>query len=252
MIYAIGRVETVKGGCIIGWIGFFCNVLKSPFQLYTKADRFARSHGAFGCLWGLVTSPFFIIKYILKGLIILFDSITVGICNGCFGTNKLSLVRPGTYFEVHSVADKNIELQMLAMRGMSNARKQELFRGLDMAVAARKVFDEANPKFPDHWHYYVAEASDLKVLVPQLQDSYLKLSDSECAALSQMLGQLGDEILSFSMFCVLIRRATLSRPNKYAKLRARKSRRPSLAEIFLTEDEVEQLTERGLNVLDAT
>ena len=246
MNYAIGRVETVKGGCMVGWIGFFCNIVRSPCQLYAKPDRFARSHGAFGCLWGLFVSPFYVLKYILHGLVILLDRIIVGVSNGCYGTNRLTLFDHKSYYRVNSVADVDVELQLLAARGMSKSRKNELFRGLDMAVAARNVFDAANPTFPkEHWHYDVAKAEDLKMLVPQLQNSYLRLSDSECMALSKMLEQMGCGTLSFSRFCIFIRRAIAGRPNDFAKLRARQSRRPSLAEIFLTEDEVEHLTGQG-------
>jgi hypothetical protein len=142
---------------------------------------------------------------------------------------------------------------------MSKSRKKELFRGLDMAVAARKMFDDADPTFPvGHWHYTVAKAKDLRALVPKdkdavpkSKDSYLKLSDSERAVLIQLLEEKGDESLSFSMFCVLIREATKDRESDYVTLRASRNRRPSLAELFLSEEEVAQLAKAGLNFVRA-
>lgn len=233
----------------MGWLGFIYNVLRSPFQLFFKPDRFARSHGAFGCLWGLIVAPFFIIKYILRAIIILFDRLAVGVSNGCCGTNRLTFIDRKSYYRVNSAADHDVELQIMATRGMSKSRKRELFRGLDMAVAARSAFDKANPTCPkEHWHYHVANAKDLKDQVPQLQDSYLKLSDSESEILLQLLEERGDEALSFSMFCVLIRAATQDRESDYVTMRKNSRRRPSLAELFLTEDELEHLAKRGLDL----
>jgi UDP:flavonoid glycosyltransferase YjiC (YdhE family) len=250
MTYALGRVEDLRLGCKQGLVGFIYNIVRSPFQLFFKPDHFARSHGAFGCLWGLLVSPLFIIKYILLALVILVDRLLVGVSNGCFDKNHLTLINRGSYYQVNSVADKNVELQLLAARGMSKSRKKELFRGLDMAVAARKMFDDADPTFPeDHWHYTVAKAKDLRALVAKNTDSYLKLSDSERAVLLQLLEEKGDESLSFSMFCVLIREATKDRESEYVSLRARRSRRPSLAELFLTEEEVAHLAKAGLDLV---
>lgn len=72
----------------------------------------------------------FIIKYILLGFVILVDRLLVGVSNGCFDKNHLTLINRRSYYQVNSVADKNVELQLLAARGMSKSRKKELFCGL--------------------------------------------------------------------------------------------------------------------------
>lgn len=245
--YAIGRVETFGRGCWAGWAGFFHSVLRSPIQLFAKPDKFARSHGAFGCLWGLIVSPFFILKYIIHGLIILIDRLVIGVSNGCFGTRYLYFCDPGSYYRVHSVAEVDTELHERAAKGLSKRRKKELFHGLDMAVSALRCFEAANPRFPQGlWHYRVAKAQDLKLLVPSLQNSYVNLSDTECSSLVQVLGDMGDETLSFSKFCFLLREVIAQRTPSERPRSPRdemKERPPSLAEIFLTEEEAQRLSE---------
>ena len=247
--YAIGRVETVCWGCWAGWAGFFHSVLRSPFQLFAKPDKFARSHGAFGCLWGLIVSPFFIVKYLVHGLLILIDRLVIGVSNGCFGTSYLYFCDPGSYYRVHSVADVDTELHALASKGVSKRRKKQLFHGLDIAVSALRCFEAADPRFPkDLWHYRVAKVQNLKPLIASLQNSYLKLSKPECASLQQMLEDVGEESLSFSKFCFLIREILACRPGEVESARSiregMKERPASLAEIFLTKEEAERLAEK--------
>jgi len=246
--YAIGRVETFGRGCWAGWAGFFHNVLRSPIQLFAKPDKFARSHGAFGCLWGLIVSPFFILKYILHGVIVLIDRLVIGVSNGCFGTRYLYFCDPGSYYRVHSVAEVDTELHERASKGLSKTRKKELFRGLDMAVSALRCFEAADPRFPKGlWHYRVAKAADLKPLVSSLQNSYIDLSETEVASLAQMLENMGDETLSFSKFCFLIREVIARRAptdSAHSPRDGMKERPASLAEIFLTEEEARHLSEQ--------
>lgn len=227
-------------------IGFFCNLIKSPFQIFFKPDRFARSHGAFGCLWGLIVSPFFIVWFIIYAVIVLIDRVIVGVANGIFGAHILTALDRSSYYTTHSVADMGPELQALAAKGLSKTRKWELFSGLDMAMAARRIWKEANPKFPKgSWHYRVANASDLMPLIPKLKKSAIAFTDSEVRILQQRLEEMRNATLSFSRFCALIREdAIAKRPRSMRPSReSRRDRQVSLAEIFLTEGEVEHLTQ---------
>jgi UDP:flavonoid glycosyltransferase YjiC (YdhE family) len=267
MTYALGRVETLAQGCWSGWAGLFHNILRSPLQIFSKPDKFARSHGAFGCLWGLLVSAFFVIKYCLHGVLILIDRIVIGISNGYFHTHYLYFCDPASYYRVHSVATADVfaEVNALAAKGMTRSRKTELFLGLDMAITARRIWKQARPQYPEeHWHYKVAKAGDLKELVPCLQSTFkdncstivdysnLKLSVDETLLLAQGLEEMGeDTTLSFSMFCVMLRQTIASRPTECPNvppsehdLRTTRiqTRPPSLAEMFLTEDEDEQLS----------
>lgn len=245
MTYAISRIESVGHGCYAGWVGLLVNIILSPFQLFFKPDRFARSHGAFGCLWGLLVSPVFIVRLCLYGVIVLFDRIIVGIANGCCGTHLLTVIDRSSYYHIHSAADLGPELQALAAKGLSKTRKKELFRGLDMALAARNVWKEGDPEYLENsWHYQVVKASDLIPLVSELKNSHMECTDREIATLQRRLEETGNAILSFSRFCALIREDVISkRPrDKRPSRESRRDRQISLAEIFLTEDEVEHLS----------
>jgi hypothetical protein len=244
MRYAIGRVESVGHGCFTGSIGFLQNIIFSPFQIFFKPDRYARSHGAFGCLWGLLISPLFVVYMILRAVVVLVDRIVVGICNGCCGTHMLYFIDRTSYASIHSVVDLGPQLQTLASRGLSRTRKHELFLGLDMAITAREVWKAANPKFPaENWHYRVVKAADLIPLVPRLRNSVFELSDAELETLERRLGEMGNATLSFSRFCALLRQDVIAKRTRSMRpsRESMRGRQPSLAEIFLTEEEVEHL-----------
>ena len=83
-------------------------------------------------------------------------------------------------------------------------------------------------------------------MVPSLRNSELGLSEEESDVLVQLLEDKGDGSLSFSMFCLLIRDVIASRAseNAHKMQEYSKARPPSLAELFLTEEEAEYLTER--------
>ena len=262
MTYALGRVETLAQGCWAGIAGLFHNVLRSPLQIFAKPDKYARSHGAFGCLWGLLVSGFFVIKYCIHGVLVFIDRIVIGVSNGCFHTRYLYFCDPASYYRVHSVASADVfaEVHALAAKGMTRSRKNELFHGLDMAITALRIWKQARPRYPrEHWHFQVVKAGDLRELVPCLQDSNndynrsmyypnFKLSTAEVLLLVQGLQEMGDETtLSFSMFCSMLRQTLARRFTEElntlsSELDSEVQRKPSMAEIFLTTYEVEQLS----------
>jgi UDP:flavonoid glycosyltransferase YjiC (YdhE family) len=250
MNYAIGRVETFAQGCLVGWIGLLVNALRSPCQLFSKPDRYARSHGAFGCLWGLIVAPFFIVMYILFAIVILVDRVVIGTCNGCFHKQYLFFLDSTSYYRVHSKANVLPKVESMAEEGLSRSRKNELFHGLDMAVAARNLFDKAGPKFPpEHWHFQVVKAGVVKQFVPTLADSYLKFSPGETTLLERELDFLGEDTgLSFSRLCSMLHQIIASRSEETERRleqqerMRRNSRAPSMAELFLTEEDMERIT----------
>ena len=246
--YAIDRVETFRGGCWVGLTGLCFNLSRAPIQIFTKPDKYARSHGAFGCLWGLIWSPFFVIKNIFKAFLMLIDRLVVGTCNGCFHKRYLFVLDFRNHYRVHPTADVLPKVQSMAAEGMTKSRKKELFHGLDMAMAIRHVFMKAGPEFPsEHWNYAVVKAWAVKQWIPTLEDSYLKLSSEETTLLVNELEELGeDTTLSFSRLCLMLRQITARREEESLRLRLkleprRASRAPSVAELFLTEEEVEHV-----------
>jgi hypothetical protein len=75
--YALGRVHTCSQGMMAGWFGFLREVFRGLFEIYIKSDKFARSHGAFGCIFGLVLAPFYVLYDLLRGLLVFLDRVLV-------------------------------------------------------------------------------------------------------------------------------------------------------------------------------
>jgi uncharacterized membrane protein len=63
-------------------------------EFFYKADRFARSADAFGCIFGLVISINFVVMGIFKAVVCSFDRIALGISNGLFGTDYNYILDP--------------------------------------------------------------------------------------------------------------------------------------------------------------
>ena len=80
-----------------------------------------------------------------------------------------------------------------------------------------------------------------------LEDSYLKLSSEEMMLLVNELEELeADTMLSFSRLCLMLCQITAHCEEELLRLRLkleprRASRAPSVAELFLTEEEVEHV-----------
>ena len=212
VIYALGRIESLPAGCLSGVFGFLYFMITSVFQIYIKPDQWAHSHGAFGCLFGLVISPIYVALSIVYAAIVLLDRIVIGVGNGCFGTHLLYFCDPFSYYRVNPAGSVESEVVARMAKGMPDARKKELLHGLKLAVDAHRLFNKAHPHFlKEHWSYRVVKARDLKLLIKPSQGS-INLSELEAASLCQTLEQAGDTELSFSMFCFLLHHVMHSRP----------------------------------------
>lgn len=242
--FALGRVTSVGQGCVSGCWGFMFNILRSPWQVFSKSDKYARSHGNIGCLFGLVLSPFFVVAFVLHAVIILFDRIGVGISNGCCGTSFLYWFDRSARYRVHSVArtSSQAELDLVKAQRITPTRQKELLHGLELALAARTLFDSARPDFPEeHWHYRVARASKLKSVIKPSSSGYLKLSNEEVEALGEALEEASDSSISFSRFCLMLHEKVITnRPPIHEtdeQFNQKQNRRPTLVEVFVTAEE---------------
>ena len=143
--------------------GFFRGVFSATLQFFYQSDRFARSGGALGCLFGLVISAFFIIAEAIKAVLVFFDRLAVGVSNGLFGKDYDYLIDPSWKAQVfkHSIIEAEVEQHM--RQGIPKARRRELLKAFDFVVNARLLFDSTNPRLPsDHKHFKVAKVTKLK------------------------------------------------------------------------------------------
>jgi len=240
--YALGRVESVCQGCVSGWWGLIYNSLRSPWQLFSKSDKYARRYGNIGCLVGLIISPLYVIAYILHAIVIFVDRIGVGISNGCFGTSYLYWMDRSARYRVHSVAhaSSRAELNVVVAQRISPTRQKELLHGLELALAARRIFDKARPDFQkEHWHYRVASARKLKSVIKATSSGYVDLSPKEVSILQQELEGAGDAPLSFSKFCLILHETVLAHRPPITDVQLaeqfgrRANQRPSILEVFM-------------------
>lgn len=120
-------------------------LFKGLFQVYIQPDRFSRSFGAFGCLFGLLIFLFYTVRDFFLAILVFFDRIFVGIANGCCCRDFDYLLDSSWKTNVH---DHNIvkdEVESFIRMGIPKARHHELLNALDMVVSARMIFQAAHP-----------------------------------------------------------------------------------------------------------
>jgi hypothetical protein len=77
-----GNIDNIRDGCFAGFWGLIVGILSSVLEFFYTADRFARSAGAFGCLFGLLISIYYVALGVITAVITFFDRIALGISNG--------------------------------------------------------------------------------------------------------------------------------------------------------------------------
>jgi sterol 3beta-glucosyltransferase len=226
--YGLNRVNTIHYGCISGWTGCLYNIIRAPFQVFFRSDSWARSHGAFGCLFGLIASGVFMVWYILYAFVVFCDRIALGYSNCLLGTDYLYCFDRNGRYRVHSVANNEHGRHVLLERGMnkSSRREKKILRALEYAIALRDIFDKAKPRHPsEHWHYLVVRPGalansiqpfKLEVFADALTPfkTEWELSQSEVDALRRVLkhAEESNRQISFSLFCDMFHQVLASRP----------------------------------------
>jgi len=225
MTHALGNPDGLRRGILAGMAGCLRYVTISPFMLFLKPDKYARSNGALGCLVGLVVAPFFMIATLFYGVVIVFlDRVLVGFNNGWRGKRYLYMLdrtiryRPFAPLSiVEELQDKNRPVGI---------RKKHLKEALDIAIAACGVFESAGAYFLEHnWHWQVAPADKLKQKLPGMKI----LSRTELDSVSQLLDTEGQHPISFSRFCLFIGKATKAR---FHRRDSNMSLRPSFRDLY--------------------
>jgi hypothetical protein len=214
--YALGRVTTVWGGIFASFTLCFRKIVQSVLQLYVRPDMLARSHGAFGCLFGLLLFPFYLVGYVLKGFVVYADRLATGIANGCFHKDLLYVFDPSVQAKVYSTTSEIDDI--LQFERPSEKRVFDIKRAMQIAIPANQIFKECQPCFPpEHWHWEEVEMKKLKEMLRNLSgQTTLGLSDSEYDTLTSRLDNCNLEAISFSRFCLYIAEAVKARFVKVA------------------------------------
>jgi sterol 3beta-glucosyltransferase len=157
-----GHIQTLHHGCFAGFVGLILGALDAPQQFFFQPDGFARSHGCFGCIFGLVIAVFVFVLKALSAVLVFLDRIAIGVVNGCFGRDMDYVLDPRSRTLVNSHAIVESELQSLIRQGIPKARRDELKRAMDVVIVARIVFEKALPHFQEHRYFPVVKLTDLK------------------------------------------------------------------------------------------
>jgi hypothetical protein len=183
-----GHIGRVHHGCYAGFWGLIVGALSSLLEFFYTADRFARSAGAFGCVFGLVISIYFVVMGVVKAVVVFFDRIALGISNGLLGTDYDYIFDPTWKARVYNTPLAEAEKDRFIKEGITRARKNELNKAMDLVVAAREVFQCAHPTYPkNHRHFVVVSLSELIVQVKAQIKTRLTLKERECSAVIDRL-----------------------------------------------------------------
>jgi len=159
-----GYIGSFHHGLFAAFWGLIFGSLSAVSQIFWRADIWARSQGALGCLFGAAISPFYIVIYGLIALLICVDRLSVGIANGCCGKHKKYIFDPSQNAKVHETPTIAVEKESFVTHGIPKARRGELHKSLAMVVKARVVFQNCKPTYPDsgHMHFKVVKLDRLR------------------------------------------------------------------------------------------
>lgn len=167
-----GCIRTFHHGCFSAFAALFCILAAMPFQLYLVSDRFARSHGAFGCLFGIVASVFCMVFESIRAVVVFFDRLIIAFTNGIFGKQYDAIIDWRRHSSVYDTPKISSEKESFLKNGIPKARGREIGRAIDMVAKARSVFEDCKPFFPKHHKHYTV------VKLPKLLES-LGLTESQ-------------------------------------------------------------------------
>lgn len=243
--YALGRVTGVLNGCLAGWGGLIQNLILSCLQIFFGPDRFARSHGAAGCLFGLIVVPIACVWYIVRAFVLLIDRIATGVSNGWFQQSKPFVIDWRNKAKVYKTPEITNEFKVLVARGFSKLRTEEYLLALDMANSLRKIYDDAKPTFPEgHWHHTVAKVANLAAGIQKIPPKRSFLLETETERVIETLYQ-GEEYVSFSKLLFVVHTILTTRINA-SKMVVQSSmeklmRRPTYQELYCCDEPSESL-----------
>ena len=134
----------VWSGAVAGLSGMVEELWFALLTVYTLPDEWARAHGALGFLLGLALSPALTLFRVLHSLLILIDRLATGVSNGCCGRDDVYTFDPLLKSHLHEQESTRLAIAH-DREHMSEARERALFRAMNLALAARRIFARARP-----------------------------------------------------------------------------------------------------------
>ncbi len=201
-----GGYNTLTRGLLSATQEFFQSLITAFVKVFRVPDKFSRNHGLLGCIAGCFVMPFYFAYAIFRMVVITIDRFGVTIANNVFGRQWLYFIDSSARAKVYRDDVQNIppvEVSNVSVHYIVEARK--------VAIDARKLFLQCNPKFAEH-HWHWREAS-VDVLVNKLEKSQdrLDITDLEFETLKERFASFDKETISFSRFCLFIGEAIHAR-----------------------------------------
>lgn len=184
-----GHIKHFHHGCFAAFSGLIFGVFSAVWEIFHRADQFARSQGAIGCLFGLVVSGVYVLLGLCTAVLIFFDRLAVGFANGCFGKEFDYLINPSWKAKVHDTPVIEAEKDKFLAEGIPKARRAELHEALTLVVQARVVFQSCQPSFSsEHRHFVCVSLSRLtEALKSDLCRNNLNLTNREIEIITSKL-----------------------------------------------------------------
>lgn len=143
-------------------VGLTRGLFMSTTHVCYQPDRFARSGGCLGCLFGTVISGFFVLAEAIKAVLVFLDRLAIGITNGIFRQDFDYLIDQSWKPKVFRHKVLEAELEQYMRQGIPRARRQVLTRAFDFVSIAHAIFNSTKPSVPsDHGHFSVANMAEL-------------------------------------------------------------------------------------------
>ena len=172
--------------------GAVAGFLNAAYQPFVQSDRFARSGGACGCIFGLVISFVFVISETLRAVLVFFDRLSVGVTNGIFRKDYDYVLDLSWQAKVFKHRNVEAEVENFMHQGIPKARRRDLLKAFDFVGYARQVFQTAKPHAPsDHKHFDVVTLDKLKkALMEPSNLIMLKMTSREAQRVNEELDKL--------------------------------------------------------------
>lgn len=200
------------------WYGLLSSFLETTGRLlfsfyiiYHIPDKFARNHGLFGCLFGLVAWPFYFVHSLYRMMVIFVDRLGITIANNLFGKQWLYAIDTTAiakvYRDMSSLSETGEKISGISALYVRAARQ--------IASSANDVFNDCKPSYPgDHWNYRLVKTETLMARVHSRGKSKLSMSDEEFHTLEERLKwakMRGLDSVSLNRFCLFIGEAMKKR-----------------------------------------
>lgn len=184
-----GHIHMFHHGLIAACTGAIGGLISAGLQFYKKPDRYARTSGAFGCLYGLFVAVFYVAIDVCLAFVVFVDRLAIAFTNGVFGKHYEYIIDPRRRAKVNDLPLISGEKERILKHGIPRARRRELRRAIDMVANARRIFERCCPSFPhDHQSFLVVSLPKLEATLTSAQGmETLSLTKMEAAAVAERL-----------------------------------------------------------------